>query len=1017
MKLSDFSIRRPVFTLVIMIIFLILGAVSLTRIPLKLIPSINPPIGAVVASYQGAGPQEVSEKVTKPLEEQLGTLQGLKDISSTSQEGSSLVILQFNNSTNIDDIQSDIQNAIDRTQLPDDVKNARFLKFDPSQFPIIQMAVNSTQKSSNFQQTIHHFEQELSQVKGVASVSADGLHVDEVKVLLDQEKLKKYHLSQASIAQSLQANNVSLPGAKVESGDKELTTRVLAPLHSVKDIKKVIIGKNAKGETVTVDDVSKVSIAPENKDTITRNNQKPAVLLNILQQSDSNTETVSKDFQKKIDQLLKEPQYSSLKTSILVNQGTLVDQAIGSLRNALILGGLLAMAILFLFLKNFKTPLIIGISIPFSVIVTFVLVYFSGFTLNIMTLGGLALGIGMLVDNSIVVIENIYRHLSMGEDPRTAASKGTKEVGVAIIASTLTTVAVFLPVVFVSGIIGDLFKQFAFTIAFSLLASLFVALTVVPMMASRLLKAPDQNKEKKRRRTGSMQLLKKSAQWSLHHRLPILILAVLLFGIGIFGLTRVGTTFLPEQDQSFFTIDVSMDNGTSLAKTNQAVKGIEQLLSKKSDVKDYFSYIGGSQNQGPASTADSSKAQLSVKLVDPGNRSLSTAQFIENIRGEVKKAAPGAKEIKLNQQSSTGTEPNTLTFRIKDNNEKRLNMSVKKITDALNKMKNTQEVSSDLSNTVTELNILVDPKKAADYGLTPQQIAQSVNQATRGTDAAQITTSDNKVLTVHVAYDPSVKNTKQDLGKLSIQSASGKYIDLKDVADIKNGQSPVKINRTDQERAVGFTVKFSNQTTLGEYKSAVQKRISDLNLNKGTDVSYTGNFNLLQDSMNQLIMSFILAVVLVYLVMAAQFESFKFPFVILLSIPLIFIGVSIGLYITRTPISATALIGLVVLAGIVVNNAIVLVDYILQLKGRGYATFEAIVESVQLRTRPILMTALTTILGLVPVAFGIGNGTEIQQPMAITVIGGMISSTFLTLFIIPIIFSYFDKETRRRIKD
>jgi HAE1 family hydrophobic/amphiphilic exporter-1 len=348
---------------------------------------------------------------------------------------------------------------------------------------------------------------------------------------------------------------------------------------------------------------------------------------------------------------------------------------------------------------------------------------------------------------------------------------------------------------------------------------------------------------------------------------------------------------------------------------------------------------------------------------------------------------------------------------------KRLKDSAQQITDALNSMKDTQEVSNDLSNKVTELNIIVNQKEAAKYGLSPQQVAQAVNQATRGLDAAQMTTDSNKVLTVHVAYDPSITNTRENLKKLLIPSQTGNYIALKDVADITNGKSPVVINRTDQERAVGFKVKFSNQTTLGEYKAAVQQHINDLDLNSGTEVSYTGSFNLLQDSMNQLIMAFILAVVLVYLVMAAQFESFKYPFVILLSIPLIFIGVSIGLYSTQTPISATALIGLVVLAGIVVNNAIVLVDYILQLKGRGYSTYTAIVESVQLRTRPILMTALTTILGLVPVAFGIGDGTEIQQPMAITVIGGMISSTFLTLFVIPIIFSYFDKETRRRSKE
>lgn len=1015
LKISDFSIRRPVFTLVIMIIFIILGAVSLTRIPLKLIPSINPPIGAVVANYQGAGPEEVLQKVTKPLEDQLGTLPGLKDLSSTSQEGSSLIILQFTNDTDIDAIQSDIQNAIDRIDLPDDVNNPRFLKFDPSQFPAVQLAISHSDKEKDFTQKVDDLTRKLSQVKGVASVDTKGLKTDEIKVNLDQEKLKKYHLTQAAVVQALQANDVSLPGATVKSGDKELTTRVLSPIHSVKDIKNVKIA-TPTGENMTVADVAQVKIAPIDDHLITRNNQKPAVLMNVLQQSDANTEQVSNNVQHRLSDLLDDSKYEHIEASPLFDQGNLVDQAIGSLRSALILGGILAMLILFFFLRNIKTPLIIGISIPFSVIVTFVLIYFSGFTLNIMTLGGLALGIGMLVDNSIVVIENVYRHLNMGEEPKTAAAKGTKEVGVAITASTFTTVAVFLPVVFVTGIIGDLFKQFALTVAFSLLASLFVALTVVPMIASRILKPTEQNKEEKRQRSTAMQSLGGAVEWVLHHRLIVLFFALLLFAGGIFGLTKVGTTFLPEQDEGFFTIDVKMANGTVLNKTENAVKHIEKILDDKDEVEDYFSLIGSTQGMGPESGNDTSEAQIYVKMKDPDKRDGTTADFIANVRGEVTDAVPDADKVTLNQQSSTGTQPNTLTFKVKSDDLKQLKNAVGRISNKIKSMPDTVEVQDNLSNTVKELQIKVDKKKAQKYGLTPQEVGQIVNEATRGTEAVQITKDNNQVQTVHVAYDHDITNTSDDLKKLLIQTSRGEQLQLSDVADLKTGNSPVTINRDDQERSVQFTVQYSNQTTLGEFKSAVQQKIKDLDLDDGIDVSYTGDFDLLQNSMKQLGMAFIMAVVLVYLVMAAQFESFKYPFVIMLSVPLIFIGVSIALYVTQTPISATALIGLVVLAGIVVNNAIVLIDYILQLKSRGYHAYDAIVESVKVRTRPILMTALTTILGLVPVAFGIGEGTEIQQPMGITVIGGMISSTFLTLFVVPVVFSYFDPETRRRNK-
>lgn len=1014
-KISNFSIRRPVFTLVVMIAFIILGAVSVTRIPLQLIPSINPPVGAVVASYQGAGPQEVLQKVTKPLEDQLGTLEGLKNISSTSQEGSSLVILEFTNDTEIDTVQSDIQNAIDQTNLPDEVQNARFLKFDPSQFPIIQLAISHSDQEDNFSDKVGDLERELSQVNGVANVSTQGLKTEEIKVRLDQNKLEEHHLTQAMVVQALQGNDVSLPGATVKSGEKELTTRVLSPLHSLKDIRKVKL-TTPTGEELTVGDISKVKTAPENNDMITRNNRKPAVLMNVLQQADANTEQVSENVRERLDELMDDNKYEHIQVANLFDQGDLVDQAITSLKDALILGGLFAMLVLFFFLRNLKTPLIISISIPFSVIVTFVLIYFSGFTLNIMTLGGLALGIGMLVDNSIVVIENVYRHLNKGEAPKAAAAKGTKEVGVAITASTLTTVAVFVPVVFVTGIIGDLFKQFALTIAFSLLASLFVALTVVPMIASRILKTPDEDKEAKRQRSSSMQSLGRAVEWVLHHRISVLLLTLLLFAGGIFGLTRVGAVFLPEQDEGFFTIDVQMENGTTLNKTSEAVKKIEDVLADEDDIKDYFSLIGSSQNLGPQSSGESSQAQIYINMIEPDKRDVTTSDFIENIREDVIDAAPEAEEVTLNRHSSVGTQPNTLTFNVKSDDLKPLKKAVGEISDEIESMSHTVEVADNLTDTVKELQVNIDKEEAHAHGLTPQQIGQIVNEATRGTDALEITNNDGEVRTVHVSYDPDVTDTKKHLKTLLIQTNSGDMIQLSDVADLKTGDSPVTINRDGQARAVQFSVQFSNETTLGEFKSAVQEEIDDLDLDESIDVSYTGDFDLLQDTTKQLAMAFILAVVLVYLVMAAQFESFKYPFVIMLSVPLIFIGVSVALTATLTPISATALIGLIVLAGIVVNNAIVLVDYILQLKARGYPAFDAIVESVKVRTRPILMTAVTTILGLLPVAIGYGQGTEIQQPMGITVVGGMISSTFLTLFVIPVVFSYFDPETRRRNK-
>ncbi|WLR50364.1 efflux RND transporter permease subunit [Bacillus tianshenii] len=1013
MKLSDFSIKRPVFTIVTMLLFIILGIVSVIGTPLKLIPNINPPAGAVVVTYPGAGPKEVVEEVTKPLEESLATLSGLKNMTSTSQEGSSLILLEFTNKTNIEEVQDDIENAMNEANLPDEAVNLRFLKFDPSQIPIVQLAISTTDGNKTFEQKAKKLQQQLSQVDGVASADYQGLQVDEVKVQLKQSKLKEYGITQKDVVDLLQANNVSVPGSTIITGGKQLTTRIIRQLSSVEEIKNLVVSKKSDGSNLLLNELGTIKIAPSSQETITRNNQQPALLMSVFQQSDSNTATVSKQFNRKLNNLLEKEEYTQLDAAILFDQGEYVQKAIKSMGSALVLGGTFAMIVLFFFLRNFKTPFIIGVSIPFSVIVTFVLIYFAGFTLNIMTLGGLALGIGMLVDNSIVVIENIYRHLNMGKHAKKAASEGTKEVGVPIIASTLTTVAVFLPVVFITGIIGDLFKEFSFTIAFSLLASLFVALTVVPMMASRILKPTPENVEEKRLNSRVLRSLEKSIKWALAHRISVLLLTGLFLALGILGITQTGTEFLPQSDQGFFSINVEMENGSALTETDQTVKSIENVLSDEKIVKDYFSLVGSTQDQGPASPTNASMAQIFVSLIDANEREQTTSEFVAAVKDDIERAVTNAKQISFNQQSTAGTKPNTLTFNVRDNNEKRLTNAVQTINKTLTDFKDVTELTNNLAETKDELQVKIDTEAARSNGLAPGQIAEAVSSAMRGTKATKITTENNDVIDVDVSYGPEVKESKQSLANLLLKTPAGSYIPLDDVAIIETGDSPVTINRRNQEHAVEFTVKFSNETTLGEFKQAVQTEIESLDLSEEVEVNYTGDFELLGDTIKQLGMAFVLAVVFVYLVMAAQFESFKYPFVILFTVPLVFIGVSLGLTATQTPISATALIGLVVLAGIVVNNAIVLVDYINQLKEHGYRSYDAIVESVKVRTRPILMTAITTMLGLLPIALGLGEGTEIQQPMGITVIGGLVSSTFLTLFVIPVLYSYVDRDTRK----
>jgi hydrophobic/amphiphilic exporter-1 (mainly G- bacteria), HAE1 family len=1016
MKISDFSIRRPVFTIVTMFLVIILGAVSFFRIPVTLIPELNPPVAVVVSSYPGASPTEVSEKVTKPLENSLSTAPGLKSMQSSSQEGSNFIFLMFDWSTKIDDVQMDLLQRVDQVPMPDGANKPRLLKFDPSQFPVIQLSLSAKNKDADIRLVAEQLEQELRRTKGVASVTVSGKLVEEVQITLDEKKLEQNGLAQEDIVQLIQSNNVSMPGEPIETNEgMQLTTRIVSMLTSIDDIRDLTVTVNpANGKKIKVSDIGKVELAEAHSATETRANEEPAVLMSVLQESGANTADVSTSFKEALDDLLATEEYKDIESNILFDQGDYVKLAIGNIGQSLILGGIFAMIVLFLFLRGIKSPIIIGIAIPYSVIVTFVLMYFANFSLNIMTLGALALGIGMLVDNAIVVIENIERHLAMGKNPKLAAIEGTKEIGGAITSSTLTTLAVFVPVIFISGLIGEIFTEFALTISFSLFASLVVALTVVPMMAARLLKKPKGNYEARRRRSKTLNRFERSVKWSLRNRMTVLAITTVLLLVSGFGLFKVGTEFLPATDEGSFSIGVKLPNGSSTKATNEVVQKIETELKKQDDVEVYVSLVGGTQESLAQGSSNSNRAEVYVKLIPLGERNRSVFEFVDEVQPIVLKTVGDDAVVSFNMQTASGSTPNTLSFALNDTNEKRLDKAVAQLNDELTNIDAVTEVTNTLADTVEEIQITVDREKASNKGLVPYQLAQSVNNITRGAFATQIISEENEVFSVLVQYDEKYRDSIDKLRKLKIRNQTGEFVQLGDVAAIDVAEGPVAIQRVDQAHSVTFNVKYASTETLGQMTKKVNDTFDKIDLPKEIDVTFSGDRELFESAIDDMLLALVLAVVLVYIVMAAQFESFKYPFVIMFSVPLMIIGVAIGLFATSTPISVTAIIGILVLVGIVVNNGIVLVDYINQRKEAGLSSYDAIISSVRDRVRPILMTALTTILGLLPLALGIGEGTEMNQPMGIAVIGGLLSSTFLTLYIVPIIYSLFDRQTRKR---
>ncbi|TWT07343.1 efflux RND transporter permease subunit [Planococcus sp. CPCC 101016] len=1018
MKISDFSIRRPVFTLVIMFLIIILGAVSFSRIPITLIPELNPPIGVVVTNYPGASPTEVSEKVTKPLEANLATLPGIKSIQSNSQEGTNFIVLEFDWSTDIDDVQSDIMQRIDQTPIPDDSNDPRFLKFDPSQFPILQLALRSSDPDADVRVVAEELETELRQTDGVASVNISGSLIEEIQIELDQAELEERGLQQSDVVQLIQANNISLPGEPIETEDgRNLTTRIISTLTSVEEIRDLTLTIDPiNGDNVTIADIAEVNVSERQSNSETRANEEPAVLLSALQESQANTAEVSDAFQERLDELLSEERFEGVQADILFDQGDYVKLAINNIGQTLILGGIFAMLVLFFFLRGIKSPIIIGVAIPYSVIVTFVLMFFADFALNILTLGALALGIGMLVDNAIVVIENIERHLAMGKNSKKAASEGAKEVSGAIIASTLTTVAVFIPVIFISGLIGEIFFEFALTISFSLFASLAVALTVIPMMASKLLGKPGSKPKVQKDTSKSVRAFEGSVAWALRHRIIVLFTALVLLVAGAFGVMQVGTEFIPATDEGFVSVSVELENGSSRTATDEVVNLIEEELKLEEDVDVYVSLIGSTQQGQAQGSAESNTAEIYVKLVDLAERDRSVFEFVDEVQPQVLETIGERALVSFNLQTAAGSSPNTLSFTVTDTDRLRLDDAVADIERVLTELPEVTELTNDRQETIDEIQMTIDREAATEYGLPPAQIAQSVNNITRGVLATQVLTETDEVLSVYVAYEEEERNSLEKLRALSLRTPAGEFVELQELADIEVAQGPVSIQRVDQADSVTFTLQHPSNITLGDMSDEVDAAIEDLGLDENTRISFGGDRELLDNSINDMMLAVALAIVLVYIVMAAQFESFKYPLVIMFTVPLMAIGVAIALFVTQTPISITAIIGLLVLVGIVVNNGIVLVDYINQRKESGMGSYDAIITSVHDRRRPILMTALTTILGLLPLAIGIGEGTEINQPMGITVIGGLISSTLLSLYIVPIVYSLFDRQTRRMNK-
>ncbi len=1035
MNLPKFSVNRPVTILMLFIALIVIGIVSYQGLGLDLLPDMSFPISAVMVSYPGVAPEEIETLITIPMEEAVSTIHRIDTINSYSREGSSLVLLSFQWGTNMDIANLDIREKIDQVKrvLPDGASDPTVFKFDPSMMPIMVLGMSSEKyelhELQKFAQDI--VKPRLERLEGIARASVSGGLEREILVSVDNEKLRANYLTLDQIVMSLRSENINLPAGTLREGNVDFLIRTLGRFQDIEDIQNVVIS-NIQGNQIYLKEIARVSDTFKEQDAVAYINGMPSVSFNLQKESGTNTVIVANRVNSEMNNI-NDVLPGDIIMSVVFDSSDFIKQTIAEVTNMLLIGAFLAMLILYLFLRNFKSTLIVGLAIPISIISTFTLLYFTDLTLNMMTLGGLALGIGMLVDNAIVVLENIFRHRELGEEAPLAANQGANEVREAITASTLTTIAVFLPVVYVSGIAGELFKTMGLTITFSLLMSLFVALTLIPMLSSRQIHKGnvsfssaskeisnnDKGKSKAHSFSGRagkrpffsfiIQEYSYLIEWALRHRGIVVIMAIVILLASFSLLPILGTEFMPAVDQGNFNINISLPVGTNFEVTKEIVREIESTVNKVPEVKDVFATIGsGGMNMGMG-TDSSNTGTIMVTLVELSNRERESKEVIADLRGKIGEYPDT--QIRYSEQSFSFSSGSPFSINITGDSIEELDYIASTIIGLLSEVEGAYDLQSSVEEVRPELHIDIDREKSNLYGLSAGQIASTIQDALLGKVASYFQDGGDQ-FDITVKLDKNDRDQLQELESLIISSSYGLQIPLKEIAEVKVGTGPQGINRENQQRQVTVTGNVSGRF-LGNVIQDARAKLSSLVLPDGYHYTFAGENQEMIESFQSLFFALILSIFLVYMIIAAQFESLLFPFAVIFSIPFALIGVVIALMLAGTSLNVLSFIGLIMLAGIVVNNAIVLIDYINQLRKKGMDRNEAIIEGGRTRLRPILMTTLTTVFAMIPMALGAGEGAEMRAPMAITIIGGLTSSTFLTLIIIPIFYTYLDDLARK----
>jgi len=1046
MKLVEFATARRVTVAMLMVAIIAFGLVGFSRLAVNLLPDITYPTITVRTEYPGVAPLEIERLISEPVEGLVGVVSNVVRVSSISRPGFSDVVVEFAWGTNMDFASLDIREKLDLLQLPREARKPVLLRFDPSLDPIMRVALYGGSSLMELRRLAEErIRLDLESLEGVAAVQVEGGLEEEVLVEVETARLAHLGIPISQVTSRLADENVNLTGGLLKDGEAEFLVRTLNEFQGIDEIGEIVVAQIGRA-AVKLNDVGRVRRSHRERDIITRINGREGVEIAIFKEGDANTVQVSQAVKERLETFHTE--YRDLlgdsEMEVVVDQAIFIQQAVDEVLNTAMLGGVLAIVVLYLFLRNLKSTTIISLSIPISVVATFFLMFTSDVSLNIMSLGGLALGVGMLVDNSIVVLENVQRYREQGLSVLEAARRGSSEVGQAVIAATTTTICVFVPIVFVEGVAGQLFRDQALTVTFSLVASLVVALMLIPMLSSlSLARLPDEESGREGLLVRGPAVLLRGVRalfkglgwtlglplrplywgfealygfssrlypgvlaWALRHRLVVLLVFLLFSALTLNQARTLGLELIPEMSQGEFLVDLEWPAGTPLEATARKVAAIDARIGAVGAVETAFSLVGASgQTGGYASEKKENMAQLYIRLREGFQRE-DEDRVMEQVRTELS-AVPDLR-FKFSR-------PSYFSFRtpveveITGDHLQVLQLLAEEVSRRMREIPGLVDIKSSTEEGQPEVQVVFDRQRVAELGTTIQAIGQVLRNKLQGDIATELTRQDRKI-DIRVRAVETERRNLADLQRLVVSPpAYPVQVSLEAVADVQVVEGPAEIRRLDQERLAVVSANLRGRD-LGSVVRDIEAEIARIPLPEGFAIAVGGQNEEMVRSFDSMKFALGLAVFLVYLVMASQFESLLHPLVIMCTIPLGMVGSALALLLTGQAVSVVVLIGLIMLAGIVVNNAIVLVDYINQLRRReGMAKIEAVLRGGTLRFRPILMTASTTVLALLPMALGLGEGAEIRAPMAITVIGGLLVSTVLTLVLIPVVYTILDR--------